>query len=260
MKTNVSYIAFGVSVTLFVLSAGPVAAQESIITDRPGLGFGTATVPAGTVQIETGFPAAIAIDAGTDMRLINTPALVRVGVLRSLEFRVGSTLFNRTHVDVAGGTETTDGFGALEVGAKVAFPLSKRGPFLALIPSVLLPVDRKFSGDRAAYTLNGVASWPLPSGVALTTVAGLAINPSGENDYATSGALVGVLGRSLAARVGGYIEAAWYPNPHLQDAAYAGAGVTYLLNNAVQVDAFVNHGLNAIATDWLFGLGAALRL
>jgi hypothetical protein len=252
--------AIALPVALLALCAGAVGAQETIITDRPGLGLTTVTVPAGTVQIEAGIPAAVATDAGTDARLINTPALVRVGVLSSLELRVGSTLFNRSRVAVAGATETTDGFGAVEVGTKLGFTTGDNGPSLALIPSVLLPVDRKFSGDRPAYTLNGVASWSLPAKLALTTVAGLAVNPDGDDDHVTSGAFVAVLGRSLAARAGGYIEAAWYPNPQLQDAAYAGAGVTYLLSNSVQVDAFIDHGISAVAMDWLFGLGAALRL
>src|SRR5215212_5031184 len=99
MKTTVLRAALGLPAVLLALSARAVNAQGTIITDRPGLGFVTSTVSAGTVQIEAGIPAAVASDAGTDTRLINIPTLVRLGVTGSLELRVGSTLFNSSTVD-----------------------------------------------------------------------------------------------------------------------------------------------------------------
>lgn len=246
---------------LLALGAGAAAAQETIATDRPGLGFSALTVPAGALQVELGLPAiALDGDGGADARLVNFPGLVRYGVTESLELRLGSTLFNSFTVESGGARETAEGFGAVELGAKYAFSAGGGGPALALIPSVVVPVDEDWSGDRVAYALNGVAAWSLPAGVGLTTVAGVAAIPEGEDDHRASYALAAVLGRSLAERVGGFVEGGWYPTAGAGDAGYAGGGATYLLTDVVQVDAFVGRGLTDASTDWLLGVGAAVRL
>jgi hypothetical protein len=248
-------------VALLALGAQAASAQETISTDRPGLGFGTSTVPAGAFQVELGLPAVgLSSNGEADARLINFPGLLRVGITESLELRLGSTLFNASTLEVGGVEQTTDGFGAVEMGAKLGFSAGEGGPALALIPSVIVPVDEDFSGNRAAYTLNGVAAWSLPAGFGLTTVAGLAINPDGEDDYATSHTLVGVLGRSLAERLGGFVEAGLYPTPDAADPAYVGGGLTYLLTDLVQLDAFADVGVSSdAASDLLFGVGASVR-
>ena len=249
----------------FVLVIGLVApsvarAQGTIATDRPGLGFSAAVVPAGAFQLEAGLPAvAIGRSKGTRTTLTNFPALVRAGLSRGVELRVGSTLYNSQRTTLPEGSERASGFGAVEVGAKLSFGI--RGTDVALIPSVILPVgDSRFGVDRTGYTANAIAAWSLPAGFGLTTVAGLALTPAEGGSRTTTGALIAVLGRGLTDRLGGYVEGGLYPTPDLSDPAYVGAGGTVLVTRLFQVDAFVDRGLGPAAPDWLFGLGAAVRV
>ncbi len=251
----------GLMVAALVVGAGPLAAQEPIATDRPGLGFGTSVVPRGHLQLELGLPAVELTREGTaDRWLVNFPGLLRFGLTDHLEVRLGSPGLNLARVESGAVHETTVGFGPIEIGAKLGFAKGATGPELALIPSVILPAgDREFAGERASFTLNGVAAWMLPAELGLTTVAGLAVDPDGDSGHATSGAMVGVLDRSLNERVSGYLEAGWYPTRRTRGPVLAGVGAAVLLGRTVQVDAFVNRGLNDAAPDWIFGAGAAVR-
>ncbi len=241
----------------------PAAAQDArdpISTDRPGLGFSARSLPAGAVQVETGLPA-IALDdeAGAHARTFSFPTLLRAGVARGIELRAASPIYTSSRVSAAGTASTTSGFGGLELGAKLTTALA-RGPALALIPSVILPLgDDAVTADRAGYTLNAVASWSLPGGTGLTGVAGGALNPGAPGDYNVAGGFVGVVSHALAARTGGYAEGGWYPTEGAPNPAYAGVGVTWLVQPMVQLDAFVDRGLTGAATDWIFGAGASAR-
>jgi hypothetical protein len=245
-----------------LLSAGALHAQDVIATDRPGLGFNAGTVPRGAVQVEVGLPA-VALDAagGADTRLINFPALVRIGITRRVELRAGSPVFNIARTEEGGISDTREGAGTLEVGAKIALRTADGGAVpVALIPSVVLPVgDDAFAPDDPVYTLNGVATLPIDGAWSLTTVIGGSLARDAEDDYTPSGALVGVLGRALAERTSGYVEAGWYPASDAADPAYVGAGIAWLLAPLVQLDAFADRGVTDAASDWVFGAGASLR-
>jgi hypothetical protein len=249
-------------VLVSLLVAGNTAAQETIVTDRPGLGFSPAVVPPGVFQVELGIPAFNLTEAGAvSTRLINFPALVRVGVVNSLELRLGSTLYNSSRIEIGPNEETTSGFGTVEVGAKFGGSFGDGGVTAAIIPSVILPIGGdNFSSDRTAFTTNGVASFPLPSSMAFNANAGVAFYPVGDEDFTTVGALVGVLSRTLSSTVGGYVEGAFFPTSDADDPAYIGGGLTYLATNLVQIDAFVDRGLTDVSTDWIFGAGFSLRV
>lgn len=245
---------------LLLLAPAVAAAQDTISTDRPGLGFSAATVPTGAFQVELGLPAvAWSSGGGTSVRTIDFPALARLGLTRGIELRLGSPLLGVEHATSAGRGATTTGFGGVEVGLKVALPAAGSRPALALVPSVVVPIgDPRFAGERATYNLNGVAAWGLPAGLGLTTVAGISRVPADGSDYDTRGSLVAALGRALVPGLGGYVEAGLFPGPG-PDPAYAGAGLTRLLSRSVQVDAFVDRGLGGGAADWLFGAGLSAR-
>jgi hypothetical protein len=246
---------------LTTMVAGAAPAQEAISTDRPGLGFGTSVVPRGSLQLEMGLPEVETTREGdVRQRLITFPGLLRYGVGDNVELRLGLPVLNLMRTATATGAGTAEGFGPVEVGAKLGFTVGAAGPELALIPSVTLPVgEREFAGDRAAFSLTGVAAWSLPAELELTAVGGVGMDPDGESDHTTVGTLVGVLGRSLTPRSGGYVEAAWYPTPEVRDPVLVGVGAMYLLTSTVQLDAFVNRGLNPAAPDWLFGAGVSVR-
>ena len=238
-----------------------LAAQATISTDRPGLGFSTATVPAGAVQVEVGAPAwSVTSDAGASVRVVTIPSVLRTGLGHGVELRVGSPVYTSTRVRLPGApAQTTGGFGGLELGAKVSATVGRTA--LAVIPSAILPVgDRAVTGRRTAYTLNAVASWSLPSGIGVTGLLGGALVPSGASGYSKAGAVAGVVSHALTARSGGYVEGGWYPTQGGGNPAYVGAGITQLLAPLVQVDAWLDRGVSSAAADWLFGVGIAVRL
>jgi hypothetical protein len=236
-------------------------AQETISTDRPGLALSTATVPSGAVQLEVGAPAVgLTSDRGTTVRVTTIPSLIRAGLAHGLELRIGSPVYTSTRVRVSGApAQTTGGFGGIELGAK--FSGSVGHTAFAVIPSAILPVgDQSVTGTRTAYTLNTVASWSLPAGIGATGLLGGELVPSGARGYSVAGAAVGAASRALGSRTGGYFEAGWYPTENGGDPAYIGAGVTWLATPAFQLDGFFDRGLTGASADWLFGLGAAIRL
>ncbi len=232
-----------------------------ISTDRPGLGFSLAVVPAGSLQLELGTPAVATDAAGNvDSRLLNLPLMIRFGISPRLELRAGGTTWNIARTKVGGVTQTVRGFGAIEVGAKYAVTDGSRGIPFAIMPSVILPVgDDEFSSSKAAYTLQGAAGFTLPAGWGLTTVLGTAATADDEGDYQLTGSLIGVLGRTISGPLAGYLESGWYPTGQGEDPAYVGAGVTWRLRNALQLDASLNRSLTDAASDWLFGAGISVR-
>jgi hypothetical protein len=223
--------------------AAPVAAQDTISTDRPGLGFNPALIAPGVVQVEAGVPA---VTTGEGTELYSFPALLRVGVTDRLELRAGTSLYD---IDADADADNV-GFDTIELSAKVGVLDGSDGvPRLAVIPAVFIPTE---SGS-ASVSVNATAGWSLPSGFGLTTVAGIGV----ADDEATF-ALVGVLGRSLSDALSAYVEAGMYPGPG-DDAAYAGGGVALLVSPDLQLDAFVDLGLTDAAADVIAGTGVSLR-
>lgn len=108
---------------LFVLAllllAAPLAAQETISTDRPGLGFGTYVVQPGTVQWEIGVPDfQVNDDGGTSSRVLDFATLLRIGVSDRFELRLGSPVYVFQHAESGGASRNTEGIADLELGPR----------------------------------------------------------------------------------------------------------------------------------------------
>ncbi|MGE0553121.1 MAG: transporter [Gemmatimonadales bacterium] len=231
-----------------------------INTDRPGPGYSTATLPAGVVQLEMSVPGVSSTDvgAGTE-RTISFPSLIRIGVLPGLEARIGSPIYSSTRVTSNQVATTTDGVGGLELGAKLRVNPGG-GTGLVFIPSITLPLgDDAVTDDRAGFTLLGVASWSWASGIGLTTVVGGALSPNGDGARDLSGNLAAIVSRPLGGSVSGYVDLGWLPTEGATNALFAGGGLLWRVHHTVQLDAFVDRGLNHGATDWVFGAGIAVR-
>ncbi len=247
----------GVAIALLIvgMTAGVAAGQESVSTDRPGLGFNPGTVGAGHLQVELGIPnldySGKAYDPASSLA-----AAARYGLMDRIEARLSTTYVTRT--PAAPGVDGPTGVAGLRAGFKVGV-LTGPDLALALIPEVVLPIgDEDLAGDRASYSLNAAAGIPLgPAG--LTLVAGAQADPAGEEDYEKTGLLVAVLGSGLTETLSGYVEVGALPGPG-DDAAYAGLGAAWLLSNLVQLDAWVDFGLTDAASDAVFGAGASFLI
>ena len=117
-----------------IVMAAPAHAQEtipSISTDRPGQATPPAIAPPGYVQMEIGAQlASDASDGGPTTRLLSTPqALIRVGLLPTMELRVQGE-FRTTTISIEGAADQSHGgLAGLAVGTKVGIkPAKSSGP------------------------------------------------------------------------------------------------------------------------------------
>ena len=252
----------GLALVTAMSGATGLHAQDTIAADRPGLDFSTGTVAPGMVQFEVSLPA-VSFDGagGTDTWGVGFPTLVRVGIAEDVELRAQVSPFNSVSTDVVAMSDSETGVGDLELGAKVRVRESTEGPSIAVIPSITLPTGSAgFTTDGVGYFLNTAASVPLGESSALAFVGGVFHTKSSDDEYDTSGLLALVASRSLADRLGGFVEVGVFPSPGPSDPVVAGGGVALLLSDNVQIDVSVDHGLSDGAPDWQFGSGLAFRL
>jgi len=130
------------------------APHGPISTDRPGFLFSSSLVPEGALQVEAGTPlVALDEEAGQETSLVSIPVQLRYGLSPSVELRLGSPVYDWLRTD-PGSDE--DGFGDVEVGAKVPLPLPLGQDAAALVVGVLLPVgDDAFQVDVPAPAFAG---------------------------------------------------------------------------------------------------------
>ena len=249
---------------LFLIPAGVALGQSDISTDRPGLLFSSDTVDPGSLVTEWGIPAVTVDNAGgVDARLTSLVGLVRYGVVKGFELRLGAPLYNEIRVSAGGRTATERGFGDLEIGAKWRV-LDKDGaqPSLALIPSVIVPTGAKsFTADHPVYQLNVMAEWNLANGWGAGVLAGYLNGPSGGDRYSQE--TFGVsLGHSLPSPKWSAYGEAVYVTTNLDGAshsAFLGGGIKYLVTHSLQLDLSFDRGLTSDSPDWLYGLGLSAR-
>ncbi len=249
-----------ITAAMFAALTSLAAAQQSINTDRPGLTTSPSLVPPGRFQVELGLPnVALTRGAGVDSAAWNAPLQLRYGLSPALELRLGSPTYSIVRDEQA--NTTTKGFGDVELGAKV--PLCEAAgllPKASLVGGVTLPVgDEDFTTHEAGYDLNLAMQWAPNDNTAVCGLAGVARTPIGDSD-AVTGNFAASYCRSFGSQWGAYIDAGYLPGFHAaDDRAFAGAGVTYLVNNDLQLDLSGDFGLNDNSPDAILGFGISWR-
>lgn len=236
--------------------------QNALITDRPDATESPYTVGKGNFQIETG---ALFIDDSFDDNDIKTTvyntALLRYGLSDNFELRLGWDYINSN--TKFRGREVFDatGFTPLLVGAKIEIT-DEEGwiPQIGLLGHLRLPftavsefkpedtgMDFLFSFD---HTLNDRA------GLAYNLGARIGDDRSLEYIYSLA------YGYSITEKIGAYAEVyGFFPESdqagHLWD-----AGMTYLVNNNLQLDATIGTGFQSSNTnqELLFSFGFSYRI
>lgn len=232
---------------LILLSLASAAASAQISTDRPGFGFSSSTVGARVFQVEAGTPQGT-LTGGADAYAV--PVALRYGVTPTLEFRLSSSVLNA--VDADGSDADVDlGFQTVTTGVKVSVPTSSVE--IAVIPELVIPTD---GNGGVVAQVNVPASFPLGD-FGLTLIPGLV---TGDGSTQLNG--VAVLSRSLGGALGGYVEVAAFPfvDGGGNTPVYAGAGVTALLTDDVQLDASFDAGLTDAAPNVIVAVGVSFRL
>ncbi|MBF4984658.1 transporter [Nonlabens mediterrranea] len=260
MKKNLLYISLFIS--CISLAQTVDRNTEPLITDRPDATESPYTVGKGNFQIETGALFTDESFEDTDIKTsVYNTALLRYGLSNNFELRLGWD-YQKVNSKF-GGNEIFDatGFNPLLVGAKIEIT-NEDGwiPQIGLIGHLRLPftavsefkpedtgMDFLFSFD---HTLNDRA------GLAYNLGARIGDDRSLEYIYSLA------YGYSITEKIGAYAEVyGFFPESdqagHLWD-----AGMTYLVNNNLQLDATIGTGFQGSNTnqDLLFSFGFSYRI
>lgn len=238
------------------LLATPALADELPAFDRPGLGFGTDTVPRGALALEVGLPTwqRDRDRDGVRTRSLAGDVLLRTGLSEQLELQVSTTPWQRQSVRSADlPTQRQHGSGDTQLALKWAGPGSTERTAWALLASaVVARGDADFSeGHQYALALSVEQALGERWSAALY---GSHQRGDGERSTTWSPSL------SLAAtdRLSLFVEAGLTHSRGAPDQRVAGAGITWMLRPRVQLDASFDAGLDADSPDLQVGTGLAV--
>ncbi len=237
------------AVLLLALLLSPAAgarAQESIASDRPGIGSGAYVLDRGTLQVEAGAEYA---SVGTVDQYSLGQLLIRVGI-PAIELRAALN----SYVSLSGagidglqdiglglkGRLLRSADGRLAVSGLAAVSLPTGSDLLTsdeVIPSATLLADWAVSGQ---WTLSGNVGYSLGTGLAEDVVA-LIVTPA-----------VAFPGSKLSAYFG---YAGLYSSPG--DSHFIEGGFALAATRDLQLD--LNGGVNADGGDYFVGLGFSTR-
>lgn len=232
-----------------VASAPPTAAraQETIASDRPGIGSGSFALSSG-LQVETGLQlssseAADAYSVGQALVRIGTPAL-------ELELFANSFVIQRGKTVPEADTE---GFQDVGVGVKVPVLRGGQGPALSLQGIVTAPSGAAgFTADAWVSAVNALADIPLGGR------AGIGVNLGWQGGDGVTDATSVIATPALSLGGGFGVFAGWAGSFSSDgDAHFAEGGLTYLPTPDIQLD--LNGGRDVERGDWFLGVGLATR-
>lgn len=252
-----------VLIVVFMFAIVPCFSQESpvspLVTDRPDFTESAETVTIGEVQIETGSTYS---RSGCEVDKTFGEVLVRVGVLRDIELRLGLNSYVSSKCE----ERRLTGFEDFQGGIKIKLSdgnerIGSGIPALALIIATTLPTG------SADFRSNGIQpELTLTSALDVTKNTSLSSNLiySYLNENNRRYSLYGFSlswGFSLTDRLGSYLEYYGFipAAKDIPNSNYGNGGVTYLINSSFQLDARVGKGFNHGESDYFFGMGAACR-
>ena len=251
---------------LACLAIPPAHAGDALSTDRPDFVESSDVVGPGHWQIETGLSKERDSSAGAQTRTRTTPTLLRIGLTEALELRFESD--GRTSV------QTTDSFGtSRETGwsdASLGFKwrmqegdAEKGTPGIAWLAHFDIDSGSSaFRGSGVRPSLRVVAEWDLPHDMSVGVMPGIALDSRPDGHRFASGILAVTLGKAWTPRWRTYVEIA---GQQLASRRNGGSvvtldtGLTYLVNDAFQLDLSLQRGITRESPDFAWGVGASIR-
>ena len=244
-------------------------AAAPLVTDRPDQTESAAVVAAGLVQVEAGFTHVEDEPDGGDLVVADGigETLVRIGLVRGLELRLGFAGYRLEELDTATGETSDEGYGGATLGAKLGL-LEERGarPRVALIAGTTIPSGaRRFSTDDFDPFVRATASHTLSERLSLGYNLGAAwlTEEDDAGDEDTLSVLLGTVtcGIALSERVATFVELFGESGLSAEDDfTAADAGATWLVLDNLQLDLSGGIGLSESAADWFGGVGVSFRL
>jgi len=257
------------ALTLLVVQPGLAASPPELVTDRPDRTESAALVPRDFIQLEAGWSHGERNADDVEATLDSFPeALLRVGLGRRWELRVGFGGFRRLEIEPVGGAdERESGAADLAIGFKLKLA-EERGwrPQMAFLGTLTLPTGTAgFSRDRADPALVAVFSHDLGERLGLGYNIGVESlteeDDGGERDTQTEVLWTVSLGIGSSGRLAGFVElfgGFGLSRSVAPDQAFDG-GLTWLVRDNLQLDAFAGVGLSDSADDWFAGTGLSYR-
>ena len=249
-------------ITLICISLYAQNDHPPIVTDRPDATESAITVPLKTLQIESGFHFSYRDKEGIETNDWGYNAtLLRYGVLKRLEIRVGAAYAGLEQTDAVTEEKTTlNGFAPLALGIKWNM-LNGEGPIptLAFLTAVDIPAlaSEDFNDGNVLHRMLLAGSWPLSKTFGLGFNFGT-IADWKQSDFTTIYSVS--LGAGIAKWLGAFIEYYGFaPAGEYSDQRING-GFTFPVRNNLQFDIYGGTGVSKNSPNAFFGFGFAWRI
>ena len=225
--------------------------------DRPGAGFATTVLPAGTLALEQGLPTyeRQRQDGYLD-RTYTADSLIRLGLGGPIEWQVGGSAWNRLEERGAGSRRHAVGHGDTSVGMKWAPGGSAdTGTFswAALGTVTFANGDEDFGNGAREVSLGSTMQWKPDDAKQITLFANLD-RLKGRNTWT----LAPTFGRKFGTNLLAYVEADAIHDAEDGNELQAGGGIAYDIGDHVQLDAYALHRIGRHGPSVLAGLGISI--
>lgn len=245
------------TISLFICFIYCVPAHpQTISPDRPGFGNGTGLVPAGAIQLESGY---LYSRVGEVKEHTLGQWLVRFGAAERLEFRLGVD----SYVSTSSPDGDDSGFSDGSLGLKLKLYHGEHGfetltYDLSAVAETSLPTGSKpYRAPRLQPAVMFVLDLAVPQGFTLSpfTSYTLASDDTGQYNQFGGGVSLGV---SLTERTGCFLE--YFGLTKEKDRGpettnYLDGGFTFLLADNCQLDIHSGLGMNGPSPSYFVGIG-----
>jgi hypothetical protein len=232
--------------------------KPDLITDRPDQTESPYLIPAGALQIESGFSVEREFEPNLTMaHLAFNSTLIRYGINENFELRLLTEYLGES-IRTPELTLRRNGFSPLTVGAKLKLA-NQNGPWpqMGLITHIKLRKGSKeFSNSNTATSIRATFSNTLNGKLTLDYNVGVEWN--GETPEAI---VLGTasLSYSIHERLVGFLEGYGFfpekgPGNNRMD-----TGLMYKLTDMTQLDIFGGIGFGTTSGDFMLGAGASMR-
>lgn len=225
--------------------------------DRPGAGFATTVLPAGTLALEQGLPTyeRQRQDGFLD-RTYTADSLVRIGLGGPVEFQLGGSAWNRLEERGQGSRRHAVGHGDTSVALKWAPAGSgDAGAFswAALGEVTFANGDEDFGNGARQVSLGTTMQWK-PDDTHQNTLYANLDRLKGRNTWT----LAPTFGRKFGKNLLAYIETDAIHDAKDGNELQAGGGVAYEVGDHVQLDAYALHRIGRHGPSVVAGVGISM--
>ena len=268
MKLKLLFFALALTLTQIVIAQDATNEKEEMLTDRPDQTESANLVPAGGLQVETGFMIEnTGVNTGTIKDLTYNTTLIRYGLNEHFEFRFIQEVVGAKYIPTTGASSSSSGTGPTSIGAKVKVAKANKFiPEIAFIGHVTFPTgstdfNQTYISTDFRFSLEYDLSDKFSMGI------NLGAQRDGETPN-TTGIYTFVFGISPADKVGVFVEMYGFITERdkslistvaTHDHRFNG-GVTYSVTDLVQLDVSAGVGLSEASIDNFISAGVSFRL